>query len=204
MRLTSNLIALITMVLPVSPSDNRIRDLVPIPLTDGINRVSNATADGRTATVVRAWRENGNAHSYHVYLVLLPRPDKEGIGLVAIEDGAGGLRDTLADAPFDGERVQRSIRLARARIDGTPAVILIQAVLLSGSAVSLSEPKLAEIEIYRIENPGIDPGTTPDAFHIVRRDAPAGRFCNADKVLETALGLPLPPDYRGGDGPDGC
>ncbi|AYO82818.1 hypothetical protein [Methylobacterium brachiatum] len=204
MRVTPSLIALIAMTVAAFGAEKQIRDIIPIPLQDGINHVPNATADGRAATIVRAWRENGNAHSYHVYLVLLPQPGRTEAGLVAIEDGAGGLTDSLADTPFDGERVQRSIRLARARIDGVPAVILIQAVLQARSAQSVSEPKPAEIRIYRLESPGIDAGTTPDVFRIVRRDSPPGRFCNADKALATALGLSLPPDYQGGEGPNGC
>jgi hypothetical protein len=94
--------------------------------------------------------------------------------------------------------------LARARIEGAPAVILIEAILQAGSALSVSEPKPAEIRIYGLESPGIDAGTTRDVFRIIHRDAPAGRFCNADKALEQLLGLPLPADYLGSTRSDGC
>ena len=171
-----------------------------IPLHDGINTVARFAADGRAATIVQAWRDNGNAHGYFVWLVTLP-PEA---GVVAFDDGKYALKDTIGASPFDGERVLETVRFARARVDGAPATVVIRAALGTSASGVLADHAPAEVEIYRLENPGVEVGTTPDVFRLIRTIRAPGRFCNADMTLHTVLGLPLPAGYAGGKAPDGC
>lgn len=184
-----------------------ISDVSIIPIHDGINTVPQFAADGRPATVVRAWRDNGNAHGHYTYLVLLPLIQKEGdsrTGVVAFDHWPDPLRDTTTASPFDGERVLETVRFARARLDGAPAMVVIRADLGEAASGVLADHAPVDISIYRLESPGVDVGTTPDVFHLVSMTRPAGLFCNADMALATVLHLPLPSDYAGGKAPSGC
>jgi hypothetical protein len=179
------------------PSLNHI---AVIALHDGVNRVARFAADGRAATIVQAWRDNGNAHGYFVWLVTLPPK----AGVVAFDDGKDALEVTIGASPFDGERVLQTVRFARAIVDGAPATVVIRADLGESASGVLADHAPAEVKVYRLENPGVEVGTTPDVFHLIETIRPPGRFCNADMALHTVLGLPLPPHYAGGKAPDGC
>lgn len=179
------------------PSLSRIEVM---PLRDGINTVARFAADGRAATIVQAWRDNGNAHGHTVWLVTLPPR----AGVVSFDDGKGALEDTIGASPFDGERVLETVRFARARVDGAPATVVIRADLGESTSGVLADHAPAEVKIYRLESPGVEVGTTPDVFRLIATVRPTGRFCNADMALHTVLGLPLPAGYAGGKAPDGC
>ena len=184
-----------------------LTDISVIPIHDGMNTVPRFAADGRAATVVRAWRDNGNAHGHYTYLVLLPLLQVEGdsrTGVVTFDDGPPPLRDTTGASPFDGERVLETVRFARARLDGAPATVMIRADLGEAESHVLADHAPVDIRVYRLESPGVDVGTTPDVFKLVSKTRSAGVFCNADMALTTVLHLPLPTDYAGGKAPSGC
>jgi hypothetical protein len=125
-------------------------------------------------------------------------------GVVAFDDDKDVPEDTVTASPFDSERVLETVLFARARVDGAPATVVIRAHLGMGVSGAFADHAKAEVRIYRLENPGVEVGTTPDVFHLIATVRPTGRFCNADMALHTVLGLPLPPDYAGGKAPDGC
>jgi hypothetical protein len=192
-------------------ADDRVSDIVIIPIHDGANVIPRFAADGRAATIFRAWRDNGNAHGHDVYLVTLPLNDADGpqntIGVVTLDDAYGyspPAADVIGVSPFDGERVLSTIRFARAKLDGTEATVLIRADLAEPKNGVMADHALLDVSIYRLQHPGVEVGTTPDAFKLFRRTRLVGRYCNADMGLHVTMGLPLPTDYAGGPAPSGC
>lgn len=185
-----------------------LRDINLIPLHDGMNTIEHFAADGRAATIVRAWRDNGNAHGYYLHLVLLPLVKDQGtsnkFGVVAFDKGKDTINDTAIASPFDGERVLGALRFAKATMNGTSTTVMIRADLAEASSGILADHVPADISVYRLESRGVAVGSTPDVFCLVSKTRPPGEFCNADMALATALRLPLPADYAGGKGPSGC
>jgi hypothetical protein len=100
--------------------------------------------------------------------------------------------------------VLATLRFARGRLDGVPATVLIRAELGEARSGVVADHAPAEISIYKLESPGVEVGTTPDVFHLIRRIRATGLFCNANMALSTTMGLPLPADYSGGKAPTGC
>src|ERR1700736_6877471 len=49
-----------------------ITGLSPITLVAGPNQLPRFSQDGREALITLGWRDNGNAHGYDLYLVMLP------------------------------------------------------------------------------------------------------------------------------------
>ena len=184
-----------------------IRDIAVIPLHAGVNTIERFAPDGRSATIVQAWRDNGNAHGHAVYLVVMAH---RGCGygdtacVVAIDDGHGPLQDTAEASPFDGERVLETVRFARATVNGAPATVMIRADLGEAKSGVLADHAPAAVSVYVLQSPGVDVGTTPDVFKLAFKVKAVGAFCNADMALHQTLGLPLPADYAGGKGPGGC
>ncbi len=201
--------AILALATAASGTPPQLADVAVVPVRDGVNAIAKFTPDGREATIVKAWRDNGNAHGHFVYLVLLPLPGDccgpdSKTGVVTFDGGQGGLEDTTGFSPFDGERSLGALRFARGRLDGKPATLVIRADLGEASSGVLADHAPVDISVYRLDHPGVDAGTTPDLFHLVSRFRPAGLFCNADMALATVMRLPLPADYAGGKGPSGC
>jgi len=195
------------LALGANAAEPVVSDIAVIPIHDGVNVIPRFAADGRAATIVKAWRDNGNAHGYSVYLVTLPVKDDYGAGhktgVVGFDDGgAAPFCDTATASPFDGERVLQTLRFARAKIDGAPAVVMIRADLGEAKSGVLADHAPADIRIYKLEHPGVDVGTTPDVFRLVSKTRAPGLYCNADVALAVELHLP-PPDTPG-RGPGGC
>ena len=202
-----SLIACSLAASPALAQDLKIRDIAVIPIHAGVNTVDRFAPDGRSATIVRAWRDNGNAHGHIVYLVTMARPDCGGgdkACVVDVDDGQTPLQDTIGASPFDGERVLQAVRFAHATVDGAPATVMIRADLGEAKSGVLADHAPAGISLYVLRSPGIEVGTTPDVFKLAFKVRAVGTFCNADMALHVAMGLSLPTDYAGGKGPGGC
>jgi hypothetical protein len=96
-----------------------ITDVRPVTLHPGINVVPGFLPGGGTATIIEAWRGNGNAHGHHTWMVLGGATEGNPVGVVGIEGGER-LVDAVTDDLFDGERVLGAVRFARARVAGRP------------------------------------------------------------------------------------
>jgi len=83
---------------------HRFTDLVPIPLKSGPNTIERFAPDGRSAIVTLGWRENGNAHGYDLYLVLMAGNSgvPEVVGFDTLTRDGGGFEDTIRDDPHTG------------------------------------------------------------------------------------------------------
>ena len=182
--------------------------LTPIPLKAGINLVPQFTADGRDATILLGWRDNGNAHGYDLFVVTLPsRPGGNDTQIVGV-DADGGFADSVSDRPHAGEDMVRAVRFARGRVDGQPATLLLTATrAITGTYY---DPAPVDFVAYRLRRAEGGPGTTPDYFASIAKFRSPTPYCNAEIALATAFNLPLRAGYEGAKGrdgkpvPDGC
>jgi hypothetical protein len=189
-----------------SSESPKLSDITIIPIHDGINTIDHFSVDGRAATIISAWRDNGNAHGHFTYLVMMGQKncgaDDKACLVAFTEGGAAPLRDVATASPFDGERVLETVRFANARLDGVPTTVMIRADLGESASGVLADHAPADISIYRLESPGVEPGTTPDVFTLVSKTRASGLYCNADVALAAALHFPEPDTL--GKGPGGC
>ena len=204
MKVVSILIALLGVACAAeAAAPSRIDDIQPLALNDGVNVLRGFLPGGLDAIVVQAWRDNGDAHSYHDWLVLGPE-DGHGSAVVALEDpDTKRLQDVIRDAPFDGERVLGTVRFARGRVDGQPAGLLLDAELDEAPSGVLADHVTATVHIYRVEATDGSPGETPFEFRLVSSTQSTKRYCTAVLALAQMQGLPLPKDYAG-NRVDGC
>jgi len=175
----------------------RMTDLRAIDIRPGVNMIDNFTPDGRNAMIVSGFRAYITADGAHNdYLVLTRTADGDTpwtvvtVGRAASSD-AGDL-EFLSDYPHTGEDQVKSIRFARARLNGAPATLLIEAT----RAFQLPIPSASrvKIEIYDLEK---DKDIGSDVFVQIQTQTTEACYSNADLALAKTLGLALPPGYEG-------
>jgi hypothetical protein len=194
-----------------SVATHPISDIRPIALKTGVNEVANFADDGRLAIIVKAWRENMNAHGYANYEVLLPRPGTNDDwnlvtfdNHVSVGDGASQV-DNLSDAPFDGENVVAAVRILKARYQDKLATLAITARRDMAKATSFIDKLSVQFSIYKlVSNADGIPGWPFDYFDRVDAFKSKRGYCNADLALKNELNLPLPANYAGANNTDGC
>lgn len=179
-----------------------LTDIMPVTLHPGINKVPGFLPDGGAATIIEAWRGNGNAHGHHAFMVLTGPSEGNAVGLAPFADGERAA-DTISDDPFDGERVIGAVRFVRARLNGIPASLLVRADLETPGDRPLADHARATVTVFRLTaNP--DRIGPPLSFVQVARLRSEKRYCNAELALRDVLGVPLPADYAGANRTDGC
>lgn len=170
-------------------------------LHPGVNTVADFAGDGRTAQIVEGWRDNGNAHGYHLYVVLLPTlSGAQDWNVVGVDGPHFG--DTITDAPHTGEDVVSSVVFAKGLFDGRQATLLLTATRQWKD--SIPEPARTQIQAYVLRRSDGDVGETQDYFQPVASYMTETKYCNADAALNAELGIPLPRNYAGGDAQTGC
>jgi hypothetical protein len=187
------------------PAKHRFTDLVPIPLKPGSNTIERFAPDGRSAIVTLGWRENGNAHGYDLYLVLMAGNSgvPEVVGFDTLIRDGGGFEDTIRDDPHTGEDVVRSVRFVRGKIDSQPGTFVFVAQRGFDPEEGIPGPSLVDYTVFKLV-PGEEVGTTSDMFQPVETVQSATKFCHAEKALLKQYGLPLTRSYGGPDTADGC
>ncbi len=184
---------------------HELSDLQPIPLFTGPNRIEPFAPDGRSAIVVKAWRDNRNAHGYDLFLVMMPtQAGASDWNVVALEsaDPNASDADTLRDDPHTGEDTVTAVRFARGKVDGAPATLILVASREIGSA-PIPDPALVRFQVHRLAPNERGLGTA-DYFQRIDTAISAKSYCNAEKALSQQFGLPLDADYAGPDTDDGC
>ena len=182
-----------------------ITDLHPIALHPGVNHVPGFLVGGGEATIVEAWRGNGNAHGYHVWMVLGGPSEGNLVGVVGVEgDEHFPVFATVSDSPFDGERVLSAVRFATGRLDGKAATLLIEATLDDSPSGVLADHATATVRWYRLDHDKEAIGRTTDEFVAIGKVVTTKRYCNADLALRDVAGVALPRDYDGSNRVDGC
>lgn len=193
-------LALLVLATPLAAAPGgtpRVTALVPLRLHPGINVVPRFLPHGGSATIIQAWRDNGNAHGYNAWMMLSGAVNGQPVGLVSFE-GA----DTLRDDPFDGERTLGIVRFAQGRVDGQRASLVLDAHLDSTEGRPLADHESATLKIYRLtENDGIGPRLN---FELIATQHTRKRYCNAELALRDMLGVPLAKGYAGFNQTDGC
>ena len=171
--------------------------LTTIPLRLGINSIAQFAPDGREARIAVGWRDNGNAHGYRVFLVLMPT--KHGgmdWNVVGFEDGQS-FSDELRDEPHTGEDVVRAVRFVRT---GQKPAVIVASRKWSESYYDRAE---TTISIYHLRRTDGGP-VTRDYFSVTRQWKARKSYCNAELALRDEVHLPLAPDYDGPNTVDGC
>jgi hypothetical protein len=181
----------------------RLSGLRVIALRPGVNSIQNLSGDGRTGKIIDAWRGNGNAHGYSVYMVLLPAADGDhSLQVVGIDDGKA-VSDFARDDPHTGEDALGSVVFARGSLDGKPTTLLIEATR-DFPKTSIPDPSPTTIAIYALRRFERGFGSTPDDFELVFELRTTRTYCHSEMALHQELGLPLSRDYGGSAKPDGC
>ncbi len=183
----------------------RLQPLVLLVLHDGANQLRSFLPDGSDAMVVQAWSANGNAHSYHDWLVLSSVAEGHGAGTVTLVDARTRmLRDTISDEPFDGERVLGRPRFARGLVDRQPASPLLEVLPDDAPSGLPANHATATLLVCRLEATDGGPGDPPFELRLVSSDRSSKRCRNADLALSQMLAVLLPADYDGESRADGC
>lgn len=179
-----------------------LADLAPIPLQAGLNTIQGFTPEGEAGQVVMAWRGNGNAWGYHLFLVMV---GSEVAGFDNLGQGDDGqFDDTIRDSPHTQEDVIRSIRFMRGKVDGKPATLVFSATRAIDPEEGVPGPALIDFTVYRLVSGDDDVGTTRYRFEPILAERSKDKACHADKALLRQFGIPLPEDYAGPDTADGC
>jgi hypothetical protein len=178
------------------------QSIAVIPLHPGVNSVPGFTADGRAAAIVQGWRENGNAHGYNTFQVLVAEKGGTPSRVVDV-DGPQHAVDLISDDPFDGERQVGVVRFARAVLDGRRQTVLITADLDQASSPVLADHATATIKVFRLVRDE-SVGSTWDRFALAWSTTTTARYCNVQLALRDTLGVALPRDFDAANKVDGC
>ncbi len=181
-----------------------LNDISQVTLHPGINRIPAFTPDGKEATIILGWRDNGNAWGENIAFVLVPGEYKEHPtevvkfnGLLVNDIGT----DFVADSPHMGDDAVVAFRFARGKVNGVPYTLLLKAE--RNLTATVPAPSPVTFTVYRLElNP--DVGTTPYHFSPVIHDRSRGWFCNAEMALSKRFGISLAAGYEGPPTSNGC
>ncbi|WP_420242934.1 hypothetical protein [Roseiterribacter gracilis] len=176
-------------------------DLTAIDVAPGFTTIPGFTPDNRPARVLKAWRENGNAYGYSIYLITtasgMGRSDWNIVPITV--PTPWHVQDMLTDTPHTFEDMVRSVRFARGKIGGEESETL---VFTATRDVKDDTPAPAQVafELYRV----VVTDEMGDVLERVRTWRSTKKYCNADTALLREVGLALPRDYEGGESEDGC
>jgi hypothetical protein len=191
----------------LAQSEPTLTDLKVLPLVSGVNKIHNFTPNGRDGLIIEGWRDNGNAHGYNVFVVMVPTPAKNGSrwDIVGVRSGTK-FEDRLSDDPHTVEDYVRSIRFAKGKINGTEATLLITAERQFSNGDNYLSPMNVTISIYKLIPRPHDEliGATTFIFDRIMEKRTEERYCNSDLALAHVLKLPLPEPYSGPNKNDGC
>jgi hypothetical protein len=162
----------------------RVEVLAPIELDVGSNQVARFAPDGRDATVILAWQDDGSGHGRDVFSASVT-----GSGSVIMPGGG----DSIRDDPGNDRDMRSSVRFARGQVNGAVATLLLRATRTPGEGATQ-----AVYQVFRLIQEDNHYRFAPV---LTERLAP---FCNADMALSTASGLPLRRSYRGPMTANGC
>lgn len=191
----------------VAQPQPRLANFQMFPSSTGVNSIAGVTGDGRDGLIVSGWRDNGNAHGFNVFLLLIPAtPGGQDFNAVVFGSEAGWVAGegatTISDQPHTGEDYVRSVRFDRADLNGRPETVAFIANRQIVDGYPL--PAITQIQIMTLRDRGDEPLGPLYYFELLSSYRTTRRYCNSDAALRTELGVPLPPNYQGADSADGC
>src|SRR5690606_20357606 len=150
---------------------------------------------GRDGAIVLAWRDNGNAHGYDLFTVLVAssgetRPVWEVVGF----DSGSVFSDTVRDAPHVGEDMTRSVRFARGLYDGRPATMAFISTR-EPSEQGIPHPTRALVETFVLRANTEGSGSTSHYFARMEAHRTETEYCHAEMALHMEKGVPLRSGY---------
>lgn len=183
----------------------RFSDIRPIELKAGLNTVHDFTPSGGDGAILLGWRGNGNAHGYNLYSVFdVSSGGANVVGFDNMTKKGGAFDDVIRDAPHTLEDYVRSIRFAKAKLDGKDGMFAFVATRRLDPEEGIPGPSLVDYTVYQLVDMQDNVGTTPLMFKPVATQTSTGKFCNSDMALFRQFGIALGSNYAGTDKPDGC
>lgn len=199
-RLLLSLCGLFAMLGAYPAQASPLPALKPLTLSDGETKLTFTSAldpqhlwavvPGTSFSVIKTWRENGNAWSYHFAIVLLHDPDGKTtlVGFDPIPNGKDkeqALRDHLIDTPHTGEDALLSFAFAQSTDPHDPGLFVVEALRHQDGPVP--DPAPASLYYFRLVASDGDPGWTPLYFRYEKTVDLPGQFVSSDDALEKAF-----------------
>jgi hypothetical protein len=184
----------------------RLDELTEIPLHSGVNHIKDLAGSGLDGVITRAWRENGYTHGFTVFTVMVRDPTRsvdDAWDFVSFFDGDN---ETLAptDDPHAGDDTVRSVRFARARVNGKRETLALIAERNTGENDSVSEPSTVSFKLYKLSGRGDDAQAPDRFFQRIAAWKSKRTYGNADTALSVELHLPLPVEHPAVPPADAC
>ncbi len=177
---------------------HKLTDLTEIEMPYGVTTIEDFDRNGRKGMVVVGYRPTGTAGSYNRFTFLIKsddmaEPTVSAWDIVTTDTrnrsvGVVGVVDSVRDQPHTDEDRVASVRLFKARLDGEPATILIEAWRDLAKAESIPSPTPATIEIYRLTK-DVEGYSTFERVEVARSTELYG---NIDFALCRELKVPIP------------
>ena len=155
---------------------HKLSNLLAIRLTAGPNRVEHFATDGRPAIITLGWRDNGNAHGYDLYLVLM-RPKGSSVWNVVGFETDDAFVDTFRDDPHTGDDFVSAVRFASGSLDGKQAELMLVATREIGEE-GIPAPSPVSYEVYQLIENDQGVGGTTDLFRRVEK------FVSTTRILQ--------------------
>ena len=181
-RAGSRAFAALLVVLMIAlrgPADSPARPVLR-PLTNGLNEID-LDGDGVADAIVKAWRENFNAHGFFNYSFYrrTPKGDWE---VIPIEQDRAGILSIGFDTVQGADCVLSDLRIDQSR--GT--VRLIVASRERGD--SYADPRVVEFTWYELKrNADGTPGRPPLYFAKARSQSTQNAYCDVDEAFAREL-----------------
>jgi len=182
--------------LDFSDSGDVLTDVQPIPLKPGVNPVSDLSTERQDGVIVQAVHQDSDT------------ADGTSIQFLVLVQGAGGWQtvdvrgsplarvgqELIRAIPHAGEDWKRTVTFARAKINGTPAFVMLVAERDMSKVKTVYDPVPVDLLIYRLQ-----PDVVAEQDHLVLVDKRRSTACyqNAWLALKDMTGVPLPADYEG-------
>lgn len=183
------LLLLLPIIASAAEQKASITEPAIVPLQLGMNKIDRFASDGRPAIIAKGWRENWNAHGYNFFLVLMPssmgKTDWNVVDIVSEEQDPS---DFIRDYPHTEDDFVRSVRFARAKLNGVATTLLITATRETAD-MPIPHPSIVIFEVYKLEK-NHEIGTTRDIFKRVLKWQSNKKYSNSDVALQKELGLP--------------
>jgi hypothetical protein len=183
----------------------KLEDLTVLPVAAGINSFPGLPPRGEEVILVKAWRDNGNAHGFSVTTAMVRESGRSaaagGWDFVSYFDGD---KEILAatDNPHTGDDAVRSLLYATAILDGQRQTLAVVAQRQTDKTDSPADPAPVSFKLYQLTaRPDDDPlGRPARFFQRVAEWRPVRPYCSADAALAAELRLPPPAGLTA----DGC
>lgn len=153
----------------------------PVPLAAGLNEID-LDGDGTRDAVVKAWRENFNAHGFFAYAFYQRTPKGEWNVIPLEHEGDAGLQIGF-DTSMGADCTLRDLRLYRARGGG---VRLVVAAREFGDSYADSRP--VTFTWYALKrNEDRTPGRPALYFARLDTETTKRRYCDVGEAIEREL-----------------